>query len=337
MERELAAKEDELRFRLEDPGAGDEIAGAGTSAGGDGEDGGPDLEVSLDAADAAAAGDFDLPEMSEEEQTINMMIDQDLLAIAVTDDDGFASTIVQKQPGNGEAGVEALPDAGAGTLPDPEPAPANRLVETIIMEGESFRGDDDEAPDTATRITVPPDAGDELPETGHGRRVGLAAGVAALALLLCVQVVHYSREALATVPALNDAIGPLYRALGRPVSPDWDVSGWRFEATKGSADEDGGRLTIYSRIGNTAEDPLPLPLIRVSLTDRYQEVVGSRIVEPARYLVGDADPRETVAPGQTFSAVIGIEAPAPEATGFTLNVCYRLASDKLRCAIEDFR
>ncbi|MGI9258000.1 MAG: MJ0042-type zinc finger domain-containing protein, partial [Gammaproteobacteria bacterium] len=45
-----------------------------------------------------ASDEHVMPEMSEEEKTINMMIDQELFNIAVEDEDGFASTIVQLQP-----------------------------------------------------------------------------------------------------------------------------------------------------------------------------------------------------------------------------------------------
>jgi hypothetical protein len=44
-----------------------------------------------------------------------------------------------------------------------------------------------------------------------------------------------------------------------------------------------------------------------------------------------------VAPGDTFSAVISIDAPDANATGFKLNVCYRQPGGRLRCAIDDFR
>jgi len=60
-------------------------------------------------------------------------------------------------------------------------------------------------------------------------------------------------------------------------------------------------------------------------------------LEPIEYLVGDPDPRKAVAPGSTFDAVISIETPTIAATGFKLNVCYRLEGGQLRCAIEDFK
>ena len=125
--------------------------------------------------------------------------------------------------------------------------------------------------------------------------------------------------------------------LGQPLTPAWDISGWRFEATKGSTDENEEFLTIYSRVGNKSDAALPYPMIHVSLTDRFEDIIGSRVLEPSEYLSDDADPRRPVVAGNTFNAVITIESPSPEATGFKLNVCYRLASGQLRCAIEDFK
>ena len=96
-------------------------------------------------------------------------------------------------------------------------------------------------------------------------------------------------------------------------------------------------LTIFSRIVNASEQPLPYPLVHVALTDRWEEVIGSRVLEPNEYLAGSADPSRPVPAGSNFTAVITIAAPSAEATGFKLNVCYRVAPDQVRCAIEDFK
>ncbi len=165
----------------------------------------------------------------------------------------------------------------------------------------------------------------------------MVAGIIALGLLLVGQFVHQSRDTLATIPAFNDTVGPLYRAVGRPLTPDWDITGWRFEATKGSTDESDENLTIYSRIGNKSDSALPYPLVSVSLTDRFEETIGNRVLDPADYLSSELDPRKLVKPGNTFNAVITIRSPSPEATGFKLNVCYRESSGNLRCAIDDFK
>jgi hypothetical protein len=78
-------------------------------------------------------------------------------------------------------------------------------------------------------------------------------------------------------------------------------------------------------------------VIGVSLLDRFEESIGSRIFEPEEYLPGDTDRLGVVETGVTFSAQMQIESPAVAASGFRLNVCYREDGENLRCAIEDFR
>ena len=96
-------------------------------------------------------------------------------------------------------------------------------------------------------------------------------------------------------------------------------------------------MTVYSRLGNNSDGPLPYPLIGISLTDRFEESIGSRVLDPAEYLAGDLDPRKLVEPGDTFNAVITIKSASGEAAGFKLNVCYRSNDGRLRCAIDDFK
>ena len=285
-------------------------------------------------------------ELTEDERSINMMIDQDLLAIAVQDEDGMSSTIMQKQLENPE---DAAAEPGHGN----ERHRNGPLVEAIVMEGDFVRSEFDRDQldsDTAAGAQSLIDQGFD-PEAikswrssdEHGEvekrsvHKGFLLGSIVLLLLLGAQAVHQSRDKLATLPIFETTVGPIYRALGYPVIPGWDVSGWRFEATKGSTDNSEQRLTIYSRIGNTSEQPLAYPLVHLSLTDRFEEIVGSRVVEPSEYLAADADPRSLVQPGATFDALIAVESPSADATGFKLNVCYRLANAELRCAVEDFK
>jgi len=166
---------------------------------------------------------------------------------------------------------------------------------------------------------------------------GMMGGIAFLLLLLVAQYIHASRETFATYGAFNQTLGPVYRALGNPVTPQWNIKGWKFEKTNGSFDDNNTVLTVFSEIRNASDEPLPYPLLHVSLTDRWVEIIGSKVLEPAEYLAGDLDPRQPVAPGDTFRAVIAIEGPSPEATGFRLYACYRLSPGRMRCATEDFK
>jgi hypothetical protein len=226
-------------------------------------------------------------------------------------------------------------------------------IETIIMEGEEFRGslDDEEDRTGESRAVAGLDEQQSLVDTymlnkgqsrGGRRRIdpasfGKIAGVAALMVLLGAQYLHASRQTFATYGAFNQTVGPVYRALGQPVTPKWNIKGWQFERTNGSTDDNDEVLTVFSSVRNSSENPLPYPLLHVSLTDRWEDIIGSKILEPSEYLAGDMDPRTPVAPGESFTAVIAIERPSEEATGFQLYVCYRVSPDRVRCATEDFK
>jgi len=318
------------------------------------------IEAELAAADVESQP---VHELSEEELTINMMIDEDLLAIAVEDDDGFTSTIVQKQASSKDDLPKEKRSATPDGVSDEEDelaiadeenettrvedyfaaAARSPLVETIIMEGETIRGELDPEREAekesfkeqAKKHFASERRSDE--DSNQGMHIGMIVGAVLLVLLLAGQFMHQRREALATIPAFNSSIGSIYRSIGQPVTPQWNVSGWRFEATKGDVGDGEELLTIYSRVGNDSEQALPYPLVHVALTDRFEEIIGSKVLEPAEYLAGNPDPRRPVAPGATFDAAISIATPSPEATGFRLDVCYRIASGALRCAIEDFK
>lgn len=281
--------------------------------------------------------EFDLAQQTEEEITMNMMIDQELLSLATEDKDGFASTIVIAEEDAEDKAIEEPPVA-ADELGD------STGFEEIVMEGEVVRttlSDMKRQADMANAADLLAKGKTQANEAGKtksaGINSGMIGGLVVLILLLVIQIMHQSREALATMPTFNGLIGPIYRALGRPLQPAWDITGWRFEATKGSTDQNDSELTIYSRIGNKSDGPLPYPLIGISLTDRFEETIGSRVLDPAEYLATDLDPRKLVQPGNTFNAVISIQSPSDDATGFKLNVCYRLSAELLRCAIEDFK
>jgi predicted Zn finger-like uncharacterized protein len=292
-------------------------------------------ELSLDGPETEpehSTGD-ELPEQSEEEMTINQQIDQELLAAAAQDQDLKATIIGLEDPRD---------------MFDEESAD----VETIIMEGDVVRGAMEREREKEKReraLARFDNAGNLIDSYAANRAVrggrrstdpagfGMIAVTALLALLIGVQVVHAYREELSTYDLFNNTIGPIYRMLGNPVTPEWDIKGWQFESTNGSVAEGEDVLTISSRIGNRSEQPLPYPLVHVSLTDRWEEIIGSRILEPSEYLTGNLDPSRPVVPGDNFTAVITVNDPSVDATGFKVNVCYRDSPGRVRCATEDFK
>jgi hypothetical protein len=170
-----------------------------------------------------------------------------------------------------------------------------------------------------------------------GRRWGMIGGTVVLVILLAAQAVHQKRDVLAKIPAFNDVAGPMYRAIGQPLAPQWDITGWRFEVSDGRFEEGDADLTVYSRVGNKSKDALPYPVIAVSLTDRFEEPLGSVTLDPSDYLPDDLDPRKLVEPGNSFEAVMKIKSPPDDVTGFRLRPCYRNMSGQLRCKDDSFK
>ncbi|MDH3616354.1 MAG: zinc-ribbon domain-containing protein [Gammaproteobacteria bacterium] len=289
----------------------------------------PDLAASEET-------DFVIPPQSEEEQTLNLMIDEDLLSLAVEDEDGFASTIVVAKED-----ADAM-DTGERERLSMEPNISTDF-ESIVLEGEFVHSaldmekretDMAAAAELAEQAKAARDA-EKVTPAGSSSRMTVA--IVALTVLILGQVMHQSRDALATIPAVNNVLGPVYQAIGKPLSPAWDVTGWTFEATQPKPDDDNEQLTVLSRIGNRSDDPLPYPLINVALIDRFEETIGSHTLDPADYLTNDLDPGALVQPGNTFTAVISIPSPAENATGYKLKVCYRLSAGRLRCNNPDFK
>lgn len=299
-----------------------------------------DDAIAADDQDIESSDEHYVPPMTEEEHTVNMQIDQDLMALAIEDEDGFASTIIIPDE---DAENMVRTESATDKSPSVGQLEGESGFETIIMEGEFVRSALDSeklAADAAAAAEMAAIARAKAAEensSSSGKRYGMIAAAITLVLLLATQVIHQSREALATIPAFSNSIGQVYRALGQPVQPAWDITGWRIEASNDTIQVEEGEenLTVYSRIGNNSKRPMPYPLVSISLTDRLVDTLGNRVLGPAEYLPTDLDPRKLVEPGNTFNAVIVIKSPPKEASGYKIDVCYRVTNEKLRCKAED--
>jgi len=295
-----------------------------------------EFEAKIAEAEKALAGeeDEDAADDKEADEPVELELEgAQADSSSADDEDAFASAI------RGGKDVSKLFDEGS------------HLVETIIMEGDvvgdAIEAQREQAAQASGTFENPGPLEDTYSlsrgKLRGGRRASdpasytVMASVVVLILLLIGQIVHQSRQTLATYGAFNHTIGSIYRVMGKPVTPEWDVRGWQFEATSNSVDEEADLLTIYSRIANKSGQPLPYPLVHISLTDRWEDIIGSRVLEPNEYLAGDLDPRKPVPTGENFTAVITIESPSAEATGFKLTVCYRVRQGRVRCATQDFK
>ena len=180
-------------------------------------------------------------------------------------------------------------------------------------------------------IWKPPPAAPET-RTGHW---GYTAGSAVLALMLVIQVLHHQRDELATHPALTEPLQRTYAALGLPLWPAWDLRAYALRNSEAVADRSSpGALDILARIAVVGTEPVGLPLVRVTLRDRFSQPVGTRIFEPAEYLARNSRPREPVSPGTMIPVEISLKDPGADAQGFDVDICLMNRRDGIVCRSE---
>ncbi len=157
------------------------------------------------------------------------------------------------------------------------------------------------------------------------------AGVTVLALLFLLQVIHAARNDLVRSPTFGPLIAGAYSLAGASMLAPTDLSAYELRQWGAASDPaEANRLMLRASIVNRASFAQPLPLLRLSLQDRFGATVGMRDIGPADYLPG-AGGANLLAPGERADALIRIVDPGAEAVGFELDICLP-ARGGVRCA-----
>jgi len=278
--------------------------------------------------DAAADEDDDRPAAAEE--------DDDRPAVAQDRDDLAASAalfdeIVQSGEFAAILGPDSDTEAAAAEARDREgreesqpaaEAPREAASEAAVAHaGEQAEEDGDE--EIIDQTLLPR-------RRGRSRTVLWSAAAALLVAALGAQVIHGQRAQLATHPEFGPRLQQIYGLFGADVQPRWDIGALCVESSSGDASANS--LQITSVIVHQGDRPQPYPLLHVSLTDRWQSVIGSRSVEADDYLP-DGELRDVrMHPGDRVRARARLSDPGSEAAGYELHVCYRSAEGDLRCS-----
>jgi predicted Zn finger-like uncharacterized protein len=147
---------------------------------------------------------------------------------------------------------------------------------------------------------------------------------APLAFLLAIQMIHHARATLARHPSLGPPLVALYRALGLPLQPDWNLHAYEVRQWGVASDPSSpGTLRVRASIKNLAEYAQPYPMLKLVLEDRWGEQVRAREFGPDEYLDPATAPDRLLAPAQQTNATIAIVDPGPDAEGFRFDVCLR--------------
>ena len=164
----------------------------------------------------------------------------------------------------------------------------------------------------------------ENTESGRRRMAIWALFSLVLLIALGLQAVHHDRQDLVRDPRVGPQLLQVYAALGLPLAPNWDVTGYEIRQWGVAADPAAtGTLRLRASLLNRAGFGQPYPLLKLTLEDRWGEQVGEREFEPNEYLAAGTPADRLLAPNQPVNADLGIVDPGADAVGFHVDVCLR--------------
>jgi predicted Zn finger-like uncharacterized protein len=159
------------------------------------------------------------------------------------------------------------------------------------------------------------------------------AALPVLAVLLSAQVINHYRDDLAVNPRLHRPLTALYAFFGTKLTPRWDLAAYEVHQLGAqAAAQNTGQLTVRASVRNDAQQPQPLPLLRVTLLDRFGNRLASRDVPPRAYLGGAAAAADLLPSGERVDAQMVFVDPGKNAVGFEIDACLPTPSARVHCA-----
>ena len=160
------------------------------------------------------------------------------------------------------------------------------------------------------------------------------AGTGLAALLLLVQIVNHYRDELAATARFHRPITALYASLGVQLAPHWDLRAYEVHQLGASVEPgSSGLITVRASVKNAAAQPQPLPVLRVTLQDRFGNRIAARDVAPPLYLPRATAPASALlSVGQRIDAEMGFVDPGANAVGFEIDACLPASGGEVTCA-----
>jgi len=240
---------------------------------------------------------------------------------AAANDEAVTRAVTDEDRGIGDIYAKAVPRPREQPKRAPtQPAQVGEAVAQGVAGADTAATDS--AIDTLTPAAAPP-----------SRFMWWVAGAAVLCLVLVAQVINHNRHSLATNALLNRPLTRFYKAIGVPLVPSWDLRAYDVRQLGASTSESGeGTLTVRASLKNDAAQPLPLPLLRITMQDRYGNRVATRDVPPSGYVPGVLPPEAHLGAGQRIDAEIKFKDPGQNAVGFEIDACLATATGRIACA-----
>jgi predicted Zn finger-like uncharacterized protein len=161
------------------------------------------------------------------------------------------------------------------------------------------------------------------------------AGTITMLLLLVLQAINHWRDALASSPPWRSAISRAYGAVGVPLDPHWDLGAYEVRQQGAVADPtDSQLIRVRVSLANHAMRSQPMPLLRLTLLDRYGKRIAASDLTPAQYWPAGVPPRAYLGHDERIDSEITVRDPSAASASFELDVCLHGRGDALHCAAD---
>jgi predicted Zn finger-like uncharacterized protein len=223
------------------------------------------------------------------------------------------------------------PESGAKAQPPPPPRPTTSA--TSAAERGASAALEEHPSESDTAVDGEPAERESIARAAPLTPLLWRTGVGLGALLLLAQIVNHYRDELAATPRLNRPLTALYGALGVHLVPRWDVHAYDVRQLGASVEPGAaGLITVRASIKNGARQPQPLPLLRVTLQDRFGNRIASSDVAPRFYLPPTVPASSFLSGGQRIDAEMGFVDPGTSAVGFEIDACLPASGGGVTCA-----
>src|SRR6267142_323969 len=225
------------------------------------------------------------------------------------------------------------PPSRATRAPDAPTAAASAAPQPALRPAPPPARSAPEAPVRAPRKTRP--GADVYQSTGMERLLPhlWRAGAAVALLVLLAQIVNHYRDQLAATARLHRPLTRVYASLGVPLVPRWDLRAYEVRQLGASVEPtSAGVITVRASIKNAAPQPQPLPLLRVTLQDRFGNRIAARDVAPPSYLPHAPSASALLSAGERIDAEMGFVDPGANAVGFEIDACLPTSGGEVTCA-----
>ena len=163
----------------------------------------------------------------------------------------------------------------------------------------------------------------------------LGAGVL-LSVVLIAQTLNHWRNDLATHEAWFGPFTHVAQWFGEPLEPNWNLSAYDVRQLGAAIDSaDRHALRVRLSLTNTSDTQrLGMPLLRLTLLDRYGKALSRGELNPGQYLPAALQNQRFLLQQQRVDTEVSVIDRSQQASSFELDVCLRTAAQGLRCASD---